>query len=76
MDLVMTAGPLCSELPRSYLTSAWFDAGDRIRLYLVDLPDGSSADILAVAIGAPESHFETVVEQAAPILESFEFHTG
>jgi hypothetical protein len=76
MDLVMTAGPLCSELPRSYLTSAWFDAGDRIRLYLVDLPDGSSADILAVAIGAPESHFETVVEQAAPILDSFEFHTG
>ncbi len=76
MDLVMTAGPLCGELPRSYLTSTWFDVGHRIRLYLVDLPDGSSAGILAVAIGAPGSQFDRVVEAATPILDSFEFHTG
>jgi hypothetical protein len=44
-------------------------------LYLVDLP-GGSARILSIAIVAPESSFESVVEAAAPILDSFEFHTG
>ena len=43
--------------------------------YLVDLP-GGSARILSIAIVAPESSFESVVEAAAPILDSFEFHTG
>src|SRR3990170_2112125 len=45
-----------------------------MRLYLLDLPEGMSARILAVAISALESEFEHVVEAAAPILDSFEFH--
>jgi hypothetical protein len=46
-----------------------------MRLYLVDLP-GGSARILSIVISAPESDFESVLEQAAPILDSFEFHSG
>ena len=46
-----------------------------MRLYLLDLPEGMSARILAIAISALESEFEHVVEAAAPILDSFEFHT-
>jgi hypothetical protein len=47
--------------------------GGRMRLYLLDLPEGS-AQILAIAIAAPESEFERVVEAAAPIVDSIEFH--
>jgi hypothetical protein len=46
-----------------------------MRLYLLDLPEGSSARILALAISAPETRFESVLEAAAPILVSFEFRT-
>jgi hypothetical protein len=52
------------------------DRGSRMRLYLLDLPEGFSARILAIAIAAPEPHFEAVVEAAAPIVDSFELHTG
>jgi hypothetical protein len=47
----------------------------RMRVYLLDLPEGMSARILAVAISALDSEFEHVVEAAAPIVDSFEFHT-
>lgn len=47
---------------------------DRTRLYLLDLPEGMSAQVLAIAISALDSEFERVVEAAAPILDSFEFH--
>ncbi len=47
---------------------------DRMRLYLLDLPDGLSARTLAIVIVAPEASFEQVVEAAQPILDSFEFH--
>jgi hypothetical protein len=46
-----------------------------MRLYLLDLPEGMSARILAIAISALESEFPRVVKAAAPILDSFEFHT-
>jgi hypothetical protein len=49
--------------------------GSRMRLYLLDLPEGISARILAIAITAPESRFDQVVEKAAPIVDSVEFHT-
>jgi hypothetical protein len=83
MDLVMRTAeePVHCEGPprvlaRSHLTGGWFGAGDHIRLYIVDLPEGSSAEILTIAVGGPEPHFEEVVEQAAPILDSFEFQAG
>jgi hypothetical protein len=48
--------------------------GDRMRLYLFDVPVGSSMRTLAIAINAPESRFESVVEAAAPVVDSVEFH--
>ena len=77
MDLLMTTteSRVCSQPPRTYLTSDWFPPGSRMRLYLVDLPSGGSAQTLSIAISAPDSSFERVVEAAAPILDSFEFHT-
>ena len=46
-----------------------------MRLYLIDLPEGSATRILAIAVVAPEARFEAVLEAAAPIIESIEFHT-
>lgn len=48
--------------------------GHRVRLYLVDLPQGSSPRVLTIAIGAAEESFERLVESAAPIVDSIEFH--
>jgi len=50
------------------------DEDSRMRLYLLDLPEGSATPILAIAIVAPEARFDAVIEAAAPILDSFEFH--
>jgi hypothetical protein len=50
------------------------DQGSRMRLYLLDLPEGPSVRVLAIAIVAPESRLEAVAEAAAPILDSIEFH--
>jgi hypothetical protein len=49
--------------------------GHRMRLYLVDLPEGSSTRILAIAVNAPVASFERVVELAGPVVDSLEFHT-
>ena len=47
--------------------------GDRARLYLLDLP-GGSARVLAIAVITDVDSFETVLESAAPIVDSIEFH--
>ncbi len=52
----------------------WIEGGSRIRLYLLDAPGGSSLGILAIAIKAPESRFDSVVEEAMPILDTIEFN--
>ena len=44
------------------------------RLYVLDLP-GGSARTLVIMIEASEAAFERAVEAAAPVVESFEFHT-
>ena len=49
--------------------------GGRMRLYLLDAPEGSSIGTLAIAVMAPESRFDAVVADATPIIESMEFHT-
>lgn len=43
-----------------------------MRLYLLDLPEGMSARVLAIAINAAPSESERVVRAAAPVLDSFE----
>ena len=45
----------------------------RMRLYLVDLPEGP-AQTLAIVIVAAEEDFDVAVEAARPMLDSFEFH--
>jgi len=54
-------------------TGVGLEHGHRIRLYLLDLPEGMSARTLAIAISAPEPDFERVMEAAAPVLDSIEF---
>jgi hypothetical protein len=57
---------------------AWggVELGGLGRLYVLDLP-GGSARTLAILITAPDAAlFEQAVETAAPLLDSFEFHTG
>lgn len=49
--------------------------GSRMRLYLVDLPEGSTTRIAAIAIVAPEARFGDVTAAAAPVIESIQFHT-
>ena len=56
---------------------AWgtLDPGKRARLYVLE-PPGGYARSLVIMIKAPEAAFERVVEAAAPVVESVEFHTG
>ncbi|HET7237021.1 MAG TPA: hypothetical protein VFK59_11400 [Actinomycetota bacterium] len=68
---------VCDSVPAPMvLSDIDLDRGKRMRLYLLDLPEGMSARILAIAISAPEANFEHVVEAAEPIVDSFEFHGG
>jgi len=52
------------------------EPGLRLRLYLVDLPEGMSMQTLAITVMAPEARFEEVIEEAKPIIDSIEFHPG
>ena len=51
------------------------DGPDRARLYLIDLPKGSKARVLALATITDKDSFATVVAAAAPIVNSVEFRT-
>jgi hypothetical protein len=51
-----------------------WDSGSRLRLYLVDLPEGMSVQTLAITVVAPEERFDEVIAETAPIIESIEFH--
>lgn len=44
------------------------------RLYLLDVPEGSFR-MLVIELFAFDRDFERVVKAAAPVLDSFEFHT-
>ena len=61
------------EISRWIHTIGW-DPGLRLRLYLVDLPDGMSVETLAISVVAPKERFEEFIEETAPIIESIEFH--
>lgn len=45
--------------------------GDRMRLWLFDAPEGSSMQILAIAMVVPESHFERAAAAAASLSVDF-----
>lgn len=50
------------------------DEGRRMRLYLIDVPDGLATRILAIAVVAPQSRFDKTLAAATPVLDSIEFH--
>jgi hypothetical protein len=52
------------------------EPGKRLRLFLVDVPEGMSMRTLAITVMASEENFEEVLEEADPIIDSIEFHTG
>ncbi len=53
---------------------ALWDPEARLRLYLVDLPQGMSVETLAITVVAPEERFEQFIAETAPIIDSIEFH--
>lgn len=49
----------------------WSIAGnEKIRFYVLDLPAG---DTVTIVISAGATHFDEVIDQAAPVVESFKF---
>ena len=47
---------------------------ERLRLYLVDLPEGMSVETLAITVVAPQQRFDELMEETAPVIDSIEFH--
>jgi hypothetical protein len=82
VDVVLTPGAVfCSwqeggiSWSSPLLGNAPFHPGaDRARLYLLDLPAGSEARVLAIVTVTDEDSFETVLAFAAPIVDSIELH--
>ena len=78
MDVALApSGRVCL----AYRTDAhrWVHAlkpGNRLRLFLVDLPEGMSMRTLAITVIASEEDFEGVAEEASSIIDSIEFHPG
>lgn len=50
------------------------ERGKRLRLFLVDLPEGMSMRTLAITVMAPVARFDEAVANATPIIDSIEFH--
>ena len=50
--------------------------GQRLRLFLVDLPEGMSVKTLAITVKAPKDRFKAYLAEATPIIESIQFHPG
>jgi hypothetical protein len=78
IDVTLAAGgKACGigmiDIPRWIHTIGW-DPGWRLRLYLVDLPEGMSVETLAITVVAPEDRFDDVITETAPIIDSIEFH--
>jgi len=84
IDVMVAPGAsVCETIPATEVLTPddqdWFGValprGHRMRLYLLDLPEGMSNRILAITVAAPEDSFEHVMEAAVPIVASFEFDT-
>jgi hypothetical protein len=80
MDVTLApGGEACGigmiEISRWIHEIGW-EPGWRLRLYLVDLPEGMSVQTLAITVAAPEERFDEVIAETAPIIDSIEFHPG
>jgi hypothetical protein len=65
--------PVLTPFDGSSRGSIRLERGGRLRLYLVDRPEGSGARHVAIAVVAPSSRFDSVLEAATPIIHSIEF---
>jgi hypothetical protein len=78
MDVALSpAGRVCG--PYRTDVHQWINSlepGKRLRMFLVDVPEGMSMRTLAITVMAPEARFEEVIEEATPIIDSIEFHPG
>jgi hypothetical protein len=76
MDVALSpAGRVCG--PYRTDVHQWINSlvpGKRLRLFLVDVPEGMSLQTLAITVMAPDARFEEVIEQATPTIDSIEFH--
>lgn len=71
------AGRVCG--PYRTEVHQWINSlepGKRLRLFLIDVPEGMSMRTLAITVMAPEERFDQVMAETAPIIDSIEFHTG
>jgi len=80
IDVAMAPGGMGCEIGMIDI-SRWihviqWDQGLRLRLYLVDLPEGMSVQTLAITVMAPEERFDEVIAEVKPIMESIQFHQG
>ena len=78
MDVVASGWIDVGDCAPSVVEGIWplYSPDRRMRLYVLDLPEGMSARILAIAIQGVDSDFERVVKVATPVLDSIEFHSG
>lgn len=66
MDIrVAPGGSVCDNFP----IGVGLDGGSRMRIYLLDIPEG----IMGIAVVAPEGRFDEVVESATPVVDSLAF---
>jgi hypothetical protein len=76
MDVALSpAGRVCG--PYHTDVHQWINSlepGKRLRLFLVDVPEGMSMRTLAITVMAPVARFEEVIEEATPLIDSIEFH--
>lgn len=54
-------------------TGFQLELGSRMRLYLADVPDGTTVRTLAIAVVAPDARFDTVLATTEPIIGSIEW---
>jgi len=80
IDVTLSRGVSCSgsDAAPTVVEKWWLnDEGGRrptgLRVYVLDLP-GGSARTLTIAILASNEDFDRVIEAAAPVLDSIEFH--
>jgi hypothetical protein len=77
MDVALAPGGKACGIGRIVI-SRWIhelqeNPGVRMRLFLVDLPDGMSARTLAITVKAPKDEFNAYLAEAMPIIESIQF---
>lgn len=75
IDVVATGQPNVGGCVPAVLEHLPLAGEARMRVYVLDLPEGMSARLLAIGIIAHESLFDDVLEAATPVLDSFQFRT-